>query len=163
MSNGKLRCGRKCQFIDQSNGTIKIYLNGRTGYRIDLGMAYYYKSSLEADFSRFLNYTGIRFWYEPKTFVTTNGAYTPDFYLPDFDIFFELKGVENTDSDFSKKMNRNLEHHDELALANVRIMVITQKDFCQFLKAVKLWDQIPNLEQRNYKKTKSLVVKRNEN
>jgi len=137
-------------------------LNGRSGYRIDLGMAYYYKSSLEADFSRFLNYIGIKFWYEPKTFVVSGGAYTPDFYLPDFEIFFELKAVEKTNSDFSKKMNRNLEHHDELAKDNVRIMVITQKDFCQFLKTVKLWDQIPNLEQRNYKKTKLLVIK-NEN
>jgi len=153
-----VRCSRKCQFIDQSNGKIKIHLNGRTGYRIDLGFKYYFKSSLEADFARFLNYFGIEFQYEQTTFQTTIGAYTPDFFIPQLNLFIELKGVENNGKPFENLMTRNLEKQEGLKEKNYNIITITQKEFINGIKKAELWNTIPNLEQKNYKKTRNLVV-----
>jgi len=153
-----IRCSRKCQFTDQSNGKIKIHLNGRTGYRIDLGFSDYFKSALEADFARVLNFFNIKYRYESKTFTTKNGAYTPDFFLPDLNLFVELKGVENTGKPFEILMTKNLSKQSVVA-ADFNIITITQKEFIAGLKLAEIWLKIPNLEQRNYKKSKELVVK----
>lgn len=52
---------------------------------------------MEAAFAQILDYYGIRWEYEPRTFALEwdeNGqvavAFTPDFYLPDEDLFVEL-------------------------------------------------------------------------
>ena len=37
------------------------------------------------------NKTGINFRYEYKTFKTDDGYYLPDFYLPDFNVWVEIK------------------------------------------------------------------------
>lgn len=152
------RCSRQCQFVDQSNGKIKLHLNGRTGYRIDLGMKDYFKSALEADFARFLEYFGIQHLYENKTFITNKGAYTPDFFLPDLNLFVELKGVENNGKPFEKMMTKNLSKHQSVLEQGCKIITITQKEFITGIKTANLWSSIPNLEQRNYKKTQGLVV-----
>ena len=51
----------------------------------------------EAQFARLLDGYGIRWDYEPTTFVLASDAdglpleaFTPDFYLPDFDTYVEL-------------------------------------------------------------------------
>ena len=152
----QIYCTRKCQFIAQSNGTVKISLNGRTGYRTDLNKQHYFKSALEADFARFLNWMGIPFHYESQTFSTANGAYTPDFFLPNWNLFVELKGVVG-ESEYAALMGRNLKHHTLLKEQGVNLMVITQKQFANALKDASLWKTIPNLEQRNYRKTRHLV------
>ena len=38
------------------------------------------------------------------------------------------------------------------------VITITQKEFTTGLKTASLWSTIPNLEQRNYKKTQGLVI-----
>lgn len=155
-----IRCSRRCQFTDQSNGKIKLHLNGRTGYRLDLGSVDYFKSSLEADFARVMNYSAIKFKYEPKTFQTEYGAYTPDFFLPEFDLYVELKGVEISEEKYAKMMTKNLAAHPMLLKSyGVQIITITQREFITALKCINLWKTIPNLEQRNYKKTRNLVIK----
>lgn len=151
-----VRCSRKCQYVDQSNGKIKMHCNGRTGYRTDIGLGLYFKSSLEADFARLLLYWQQPFEYESKTFATDKGAYTPDFYLPLADLFVELKGPEDEGTKFTNMMRRNVGLHHQL---DVNIVTFTQNWFHSFLKEAKLWDTIPNLEQRNYKKTAHLIVK----
>lgn len=65
------------------------------GFRDDLG--HYVRSSWEADFARILMLHRIAYQYEPKTFrlVRPNGEvlnYTPDFYVPSEDTFYEIKG-----------------------------------------------------------------------
>jgi hypothetical protein len=135
-------------------------LNGRTGYRLDLGSVDYFKSSLEADFARVMNYSAIKFKYEPKTFQTEYGAYTPDFFLPEFDLYVELKGVEISEEKYAKMMTKNLAAHPMLLKSyGVQIITITQREFITALKCINLWKTIPNLEQRNYKKTRNLVIK----
>jgi hypothetical protein len=55
---------------------------------------------IEAEFARILNYYGIRWEYEPRTFElewdaagNVTLAFSPDFYLPDQDLYVELTTV----------------------------------------------------------------------
>lgn len=55
------------------------------------------RSKWEADYCRYLKYKGIRYHYEPNTFVfkgVKRGtlSYLPDLYLPDTDEYIEVKG-----------------------------------------------------------------------
>lgn len=52
---------------------------------------------IEAEFAKILDYYGVRWDYEPRTFALewdasgkVTVAFTPDFYLPDQDLFIEL-------------------------------------------------------------------------
>lgn len=52
---------------------------------------------IEAEFARILDYYGIEWEYEPKTFIleqdkagNVKEAFSPDFYLPNEDLFVEL-------------------------------------------------------------------------
>jgi len=73
------------------------------GFRSDLG--HYVRSSWEADFARILQFHQIDYQYEPKTFRLTkdNGEilnYTPDFYVPSENTFYEIKGwLHNLDAE----------------------------------------------------------------
>lgn len=46
----------------------------------------------EGVFARELDRANIKWEYEPKRFLLSVGSYLPDFYLPEFDIWVEVKG-----------------------------------------------------------------------
>lgn len=148
-------CGRKCQYAAQSSGEIRLYSRGRSGIRVDLDM--YFRSSLEADYARYCRHVGIDFQYEPKTFSVevdgTNASYTPDFFHPQTHEYVELKAGRK-DHAFEK----NLRALEVLKAAGLNIRVVYMKDFYDGLKGQELFNVIPNLEFRNYKETKRLVV-----
>ncbi|MDD4989989.1 MAG: DNA polymerase III subunit alpha [Candidatus Pacebacteria bacterium] len=65
------------------------------GFRKDLG--HYVRSSWEADFARILNLEKIAYQYELKNFPLKKETgeiihYTPDFYVPSQNTFYEIKG-----------------------------------------------------------------------
>ena len=65
------------------------------GYRKDLKQ--YFRSKWEANMSRYYNFLGIKWIYEPQEFEfykIKRGSrfYKPDFYLPEQDKFIEIKG-----------------------------------------------------------------------
>ncbi len=54
-----------------------------------------YKSRLEARTALFFDYLELNFEYEPEVFKFDNGLwYLPDFYLPDFKMWVEIKGPD---------------------------------------------------------------------
>lgn len=148
-------CGRKCQYAAQSNGDIKLYSRGRSGVRSDLGI--YFRSSLEADYVRYCKHVGLEFQYEPKTFSVKVSelevSYTPDFFHPSTGEYIELKAGRR-DHAFEK----NLIPLEVLKAEGLNIRVLYMKDFYDSLKSQGLFDVIPNLEFRNYKGTKHLVI-----
>lgn len=83
-----------------SKSLLTAYMVGRAkpsshrGFRDDLGL--FFRSTWEANVARVLTLMDIKWVYEPKAFpVKVSGedsSYTPDFYLPDKDIFIEVKG-----------------------------------------------------------------------
>lgn len=79
-----------------------------------------------------LDYYGIRWEYEPHTFpieFDRKGRvityFTPDFYLPDFDLYIELTTMNQK---LVTKKNRKVRKLREL-FPGIKIMVLYQRDF----------------------------------
>lgn len=80
---------------------------GKGGRRGDLGGAYF-RSSWEANYARFLNFTKEPWEYEPKTFIFEaieigTRSYTPDFWLPRKGHYIEIKGWMDPKSEVKLK------------------------------------------------------------
>lgn len=77
---------------------------------------YLMRSTLEARYATFLDTAEIRWEYEPQTYEMKNSKrYLPDFYLPDDDIYLEVKGPQESVEyfkekiePFSKEMNKRI-------------------------------------------------------
>jgi hypothetical protein len=66
---------------------------------------YNFRSRTEARFAVLFDSIGWRYEYEPEKFELPNGVtYIPDFYLPDFKQWFEIKGIEPTRKELAKAM-----------------------------------------------------------
>lgn len=77
-----------------------------------------FSHNIEAEFARILDYYGVRWEYEPRTFALewdSTGriavAFTPDFYLPDQDLFIELTTMRPR---LITKKNRKIRRMNEL-------------------------------------------------
>lgn len=91
------KCSKTAKRQFASGERINSYKasNYKGGYREDLG--HYVRSSWEADVARYLKMMNVNYKYEPKTFtlILKNGvetSYRPDFYLPEYDLYVEVKG-----------------------------------------------------------------------
>lgn len=109
--------------IDQRQRKIRYQLNLRRnqqypgtihgGKRADLDYGFF-RSTWEANYARYLTQFEIEYQYEPKTFWfekhksgTVN--YTPDFFLPEYDSWIEVKG--QWDSKSKTKLRRFKKYH----------------------------------------------------
>ncbi len=90
----------------------------------------------EMVFARLLDFYGIRWEYEPRTFPLSyddkgniTEAFSPDFYLPDSDLYVELTTMKQSlVTKKNRKMRRLLELHPE-----IKIRLLYQKDFDDLL------------------------------
>lgn len=57
---------------------------------------YRFRSRLEARWAVFFDNARIKYEYEPEGFELSCGKYLPDFFLPDFDIYVEIKPFDRT-------------------------------------------------------------------
>jgi hypothetical protein len=73
--------------------TIKAIETTYNGYR--------FRSRTEARWAVFFRHAGIKFEYEPQGFLLDGIAYLPDFWLPDSKFWFEVKGVEPTETEYA--------------------------------------------------------------
>lgn len=78
-----------------NNTTSNAYSRTKGGTRKDLGQ--YFRSSWEANIARVLDYEDIEWIYEYKRFYFKDNSshilsYQPDFYLPQFNKWIEVKG-----------------------------------------------------------------------
>ena len=83
-----IKCYRKLQKIPSNNP--------RFGKPVPFFRVKYkkqgFRSSWEANFAKWCDLSGIKWEYESKTFDLGKTTYTPDFYLPEFDCWIEIKG-----------------------------------------------------------------------
>lgn len=73
-----------------------------------------FRSRLEARWARFFDFLAIRWEYEKEGFdLGKNGAYLPDFWLPDLGIWYEIKGelhwIEHDNGSFKFETSREIE------------------------------------------------------
>lgn len=66
---------------------------------------YRFRSRLEARWAVFFDALGIEYEYEPEGFELPSGnRYLPDFYLPDDDVWVEIKGSKPSSDDIGKML-----------------------------------------------------------
>jgi len=91
----------------------------------------------EEEFARLLDFYGVRWQYEPRTFTLREGeggriieAFSPDFFLPDLDLFIELTTLkQGLVTDKHRKLRRLRELHPE-----VQIKLLYKKDYLNLLR-----------------------------
>lgn len=118
------RC-EKCNYKYYSGKNSWLYgklINKHAG----MGKGTYYKniwmrSSYEIAYAKFLDYSGIKWQYEPKAFDLGNSTYRPDFYIPEWDLYIEIKGYWRDDAKKKYKLFKKLN-------PKVRINVLNKKD-----------------------------------
>ena len=97
-------CSRKCAIKDVgSRPTSPRAARAKAGIRADISPTIYFFSRWEANYARLLNYLGIKWVHQPKTFQLKSQKYTPDFYLPESDTYIEIK---NYLSDYSRNRDK---------------------------------------------------------
>jgi hypothetical protein len=86
----------------------------------------------EAELARILDYYQVAWRYEPDTFpISWNGdgavveSFSPDFYLPDIDLYLELTTLKQS---LVRKKNRKLRHLRQL-YPEIRVKLFYARDF----------------------------------
>jgi hypothetical protein len=92
----------------------------------------YFRSSWEANFAKWCDLSGIKWEYEPKVFdvflCSKKHGYLPDFYLPEFDTWIEIKGYLSKDAkakfeEFKKQHKRiNIELFEKNRLCEISVL-----------------------------------------
>lgn len=76
---------------------------------------YRFRSRLEARWAVFFDALGVRYEYELEGFETTSGPdyrYLPDFYLPDFDVYCEVKPSDEKLFEESEKIGTCVDYNN---------------------------------------------------
>lgn len=86
----------------------------------------------EQQFASLLDFYGVRWAYEPRTFVLDRHpdgrpkrAFTPDFYLPDFDLYIELTTLRQA---LVTRKNAKVRRLQELH-PHLRVKVLYARDY----------------------------------
>lgn len=104
---------RKQYLLDHPSSTIKnIRSNGEWYTRLD-GSEIWLRSSYEIRVVKMLDKLSINWIYEPKAFIINDNksTYRPDFYLPDLDVWWEIKGWMDDNSIY--KINNFIDMYPE--------------------------------------------------
>lgn len=101
-------CSVRCLMQDVGRRpTSPKAARAKAGIRPDISPDIYFFSRWEANYARVLNYKGIKWVHQPKTFQLESQRYTPDFYLPESNTYVEIKNYmspysQRRDDEFRK-------------------------------------------------------------
>lgn len=126
-------CSRKCLSASSdarrkaletriANGNLSaatMYSKAKRGWRETKQGRIFFRSRMEANYAFYLDFLGIVWEYEPKTFWFVGikrgtVSYTPDFYVPAEKRYVELKGWMDERS--ATKLKRMAKYHPEIQL-----------------------------------------------
>jgi hypoxanthine phosphoribosyltransferase len=110
--------------------------------------AYQFAHSIEEEFARILDYYGISWEYEPRSFDLewdedgrVKVAFTPDFYLPGQDLFVELTTLRPK---LVTKKNRKLRRMNEL-YPEINIQLWKRSDLRNLMLRYGIDEQVTNI------------------
>lgn len=121
---GHKKCGgrdfKKGEGLGRENNIFKspiVYTNNKKSYYKNI----YMRSGWEVKYAKWLDSKNIKWEYEKETFKLKETTYTPDFYLPEQNIYVEIKGFMHIDAYFKIK---------EFILnnPNIRYLLMTKED-----------------------------------
>jgi hypothetical protein len=131
-------CSNQCAMtITGGKPTSPRASRGKAGIRKDISGKIYFYSRWEANFARLLNYLKIKWEYEPKTFDLGSQNYTPDFYLPKFDTYVEIKN-------FMWKYSKIRDEKFRKLYPNIKLQLILKEDYLklenEYSHLIKNWE-----------------------
>lgn len=128
-------CSVTCAIHDiGSRKTSPKAARGKSGVRPDINSADYFYSRWEANFARILNFTCLKWEFQPKTFALGTQKYTPDFYLPELNLYVEVKNFLSSYSLNRDRMFRKLYPKENLLLILKEDYLHLQKEFAPLIK-----------------------------
>lgn len=128
-------CSNKCVMeVIGGNATSPKAARGKAGIRKDISKTIYFYSRWEANIARLFNYLNIKWKYQPKTFDLISQNYTPDFYLPDKNIYIEVKNFLWKYSQIRDDKFRKIYPDIKLHLLLKEEYLKLEKNYSQFIK-----------------------------
>ena len=88
--------------MDTINKNVKAIETVYNGYR--------FRSRLEARWAVFFDALDVKYEYEKEGYELPSGRYLPDYWLPELDIWVEIKGAPPTEKE-EKKCRELFDHH----------------------------------------------------
>ncbi len=131
-------CSNQCA-MDVIGGhlTSPKAARGKAGIRKDINNTIYFYSRWEANIARLFNYLGIKWVYQPKIFDLGLQNYTPDFYLPEHNIYIEVKN-------FLWKYSKIRDRKFRKLYPNINLILLLKKDYLKLEKRyshlIKNWE-----------------------
>ncbi len=131
-------CSNQCHMtVMGGKPTSAKASRGKAGIRKDISETIYFHSRWEANYARMLNYLGVKWEYEPKTFDLGMQNYTPDFYLPETDEYIEVKN-------FLWKYSKIRDEKFRKLYPGIKLKMILKEDYLKlqekYAKLIKDWE-----------------------
>jgi len=104
-------------FRGKKSGTFGKIYHGKSGKYKGIWM----RSSWEIAYAKYLDRQRIKWIYESKTFDLGETTYTPDFYLPEQDLYIEIKGYWREDALKKFKIFKKL-------YKNIKLSILEKKE-----------------------------------
>jgi len=103
---------------------------GKNGVRVDIDSNINFYSTWEANVARVYNLVKLRWEYAPKIFNLGEHTYRPDFYLPGFKTYIEVKNFMNEYSTMRDKLFR-------IKFPNIKLELILKNDYLNIIENYK--------------------------
>lgn len=131
-------CSNKCAMeVIGGRPTSPRAARGKAGIRKDISKTIYFYSRWEANIARLFNYFGIEWVYQPKTFELSSQNYTPDFYLPKYDMYIEVKN-------FLCKYSKIRDRKFRKLYPDINLLLLLKKDYLKleenYSYSIKNWE-----------------------
>ncbi|MDA1337170.1 MAG: hypothetical protein O3C23_00130 [bacterium] len=110
---------------------------GKAGIRRDIDPTIYFYSRWEANMARLYTYLGIAWLYAPTSFDIGGQIYTPDFYLPGFEKYIEVKN-------FWWKYSKERDEKFRKLYPHIKLDVILKPEYLalekRYAKLIPVWE-----------------------
>ncbi len=131
-------CSNKCHMVIMGGRpTSPKASRGKAGIRKDISNRIYFHSRWEANYARVLNYLGVKWEYESRTFDLATQNYTPDFYLPATDEYIEVKN-------FMWKYSKIRDEKFRKLYPDIKLKLLMKEDYLKlqtkYAKLIENWE-----------------------
>ena len=134
-------CSNKCAMrVIGGKPTSPKASRGKAGIRKDISRIIYFYSRWEANVARLFNYLGIKWQYQPRVFDLGSQNYTPDFCLPNYNVYIEVKN-------FLWKYSKIRDRKFRKLYLDINLILLLKKDYLKLEK--KYSHFIENWEYKN--------------
>jgi len=131
-------CSNRCAMnVIGGRPTSPKAARGKAGIRKDISKTIYFYSRWEANIARLFNYSGVKWLHQSRVFNLGGQNYTPDFYLPDCDIYIEVKN-------FLWKYSKIRDEKFRRFYPNIDLVLLLKKDYLKlerkYSHLIKDWE-----------------------